>query len=264
VTLTLPVFASLVHEPTPARNKRGTGWRVAFILTTLLPALTYFPFVGIGFEKLKASPTMPQTITNCIVLWAVATAVLSLILSLFTGGRRANFNNAWLKSLGAAVVTIFIAYSIVALVQSAYLVDFRFYLAGLKLMSPAQMKIFAIYIVPLTFFCLVVMRSLHASLAISGASTASQYVTNILAFVGGFSLLIAAVYAILFSAGQLPVPEIALFAIVGIQFIPILAILAIISTFTYRRTNSYVPGAFVSALFVTWYIVASQATEAAI
>ncbi|MGP0058366.1 MAG: alpha/beta hydrolase family protein [Beijerinckiaceae bacterium] len=264
VTLTLPVFASLVHKPTPVRTTRGTGWWVAFILASLLPAITYFPAVGIGYEQLKASPAMPQHITNCIVLWAVATAVLSLILSLFTGGRGANFNTDWLRSLGAAVVTILIGYGVLALVQTAYLVDFRFYLVGLKLMSPVQMKIFAIYIVPLTFFCLVAMRSLHASLGVAGAGAVSQYVTNIIAFIGGFSLLITAVYATLFSTGQLPTADIALFAIIGIQFIPILAILAIISTFAYRRTNSYVPGAFVSALFVTWYIVAGQATQAMI
>jgi pimeloyl-ACP methyl ester carboxylesterase len=264
ITLTLPMFASLVHKPTPTRTKRGAGWWVAFILGSLLPAITYLPSVGFAFTALPATPIMPQNITNCIVLWAVATAVLSLILSLFTGGRGATFNNDWWKSLGAAIVTIFIGYGILALVQGAYLVDFRFYLVGLKLMSPTQMKIFLIYILPLTFFCLVIMRSLHASLGVAGAGAGAQYATNVLAFVGGFSLLIAAIYATLFTTGQLPVADIALFAIVGLQFIPILAILAIISTFAYRRTNSYVPGAFVSALFVTWYIVAGQATQALI
>jgi pimeloyl-ACP methyl ester carboxylesterase len=264
IVLTLPIFASLVHKPTPGRTKRSAGWWVAFILATLLPAIVYFPAVGIAYTNLPASPQMPQHISNCIVLWAVATAVLSLILSLFTGGRGAKFDNDWAKSLAAAGLTVFIGYGILALVQTAYLVDFRFYLVGLKLMSPAQMKIFTIYIVPLTFFCLITMRSLHASLGVEGTSAIGQYVTNILAFTGGFALLIAAVYATLFSTGQLPAADLALFAIVGIQFIPVLAILAIISTFAYRRTNSYVPGAFLSALFVTWYIVAAQATQAAI
>jgi pimeloyl-ACP methyl ester carboxylesterase len=264
VILTLPVFASLVQKPTPARTTRGGGWWVALLLGTLLPALVYFPAVGFGFTNLPAIPTMPQNITNCIVLWAVATAVLSLILSLFTGGRGARFNNDWPKALGAAVATVLLGYGVLALVQTAYLVDFRFFLVGLKLMSPVQMKIFAIYILPLTFFCLVAMRSIHATLSVEGAGRASQYVTNILALTGGFALLIAAIYVTLYATGKLPVAEIALFAIVGIQFIPILAILAIISTFAYRRTNSYVPGAFICALFVTWYIVAGQATQAVI
>ena len=159
---------------------------------------------------------------------------------------------------------MFVGYGALAFIQTAFLVDFRFYLVGVKLMSVEQMKIFAIYILPLTFFCLIAMRSLHASIGIDGDGGVAQYVTNILGLVGGFALMIGAVYATLFLTGHLPSADIALFAIVGIQFVPILTILAIISTFAYRRTNSYVPGAFICALFVTWYIVAGQATQAVI
>jgi pimeloyl-ACP methyl ester carboxylesterase len=262
VALTLPVFASLAHKPRPVRTSRGAGWWVAFILSTLLPAVVYFPAVELGYVQLTASPMLPQHITNCIVLWAVSVAVLSLIVSLFTGGRGATFDNDWLGSLAIAVVVVLVAYGALAFVQAAFLVDFRFYLVGVKLMSADQMKIFAIYILPLTFFCLVAMRSLHASLGVADSSALAQYATNILAVVGGFAAMIGAIYAALFISGHLPSADIALFAIVGIQFIPILTILVIISTFVYRRTNSYVPGAFISALFVTWYIVAGQATQA--
>jgi hypothetical protein len=50
--------------------------------------------------------------------------------------------------------------------------------------------------------------------------------------------------------------------IVAIQFVPLLAMVAIISTFTWRRTGSSLPGALICGLFVTWYIVAGQATQA--
>ena len=262
--LTFPVFAGLAHKPQPARVSRGSGWWVAFILSTLLPAIVYFPAVAAGYANLTASPILPQHITNCIVLWAVATAVISLILSLFTGGRGATFDNDWLRSLLAAIVVVLVGYGALALVQTVFLVDFRFYLVGVKLMSVNQMKIFAIYVLPLTFFCLIAMRSLHATLGVAGASGVAQYATNILGVVGGFAAMIAAIYATLFISGHLPSADIALFAIVGIQFIPVLTILVIISTFAYRRTNSYVPGAFIAALFVTWYIVAGQATQALI
>ena len=259
--LTAPLFAGLAHEPTPARDARGGGWWVAFALATLLPAILYFPAVAVGYSQLTPTPIMPQHIANCIVLWALATAVASLIASLFTG-RGARFDHDWLRALGVAVVAVAAGYGALALIQSAFLVDFRFYLVGLKLMSVEQMKIFAIYILPLTFFCLVAMRSLHASLGVEEAGGFVQYATNILAFVGGFAVMIGLIYAALFGTGHLPNADIALFAIVGIQFVPILTILAIISTFAYRRTNSYLPGAFIAALFVTWYIVAGQATQA--
>ena len=40
----------------------------------------------------------------------------------------------------------------------------------------------------------------------------------------------------------------------------VMAIVALFSTFTYRRTNSTVPGAAIATLFVTWYVVAGTAT----
>jgi hypothetical protein len=51
--------------------------------------------------------------------------------------------------------------------------------------------------------------------------------------------------------------------IIGIQFIPVFATVAIISTFTWRRTGTSLPGALICGLLVTWYIVAGTATQAA-
>jgi hypothetical protein len=38
-----------------------------------------------------------------------------------------------------------------------------------------------------------------------------------------------------------------------------LAVIGIIAAFTYRRTGDYAAGAFICALFITWYIVAGTA-----
>jgi hypothetical protein len=42
---------------------------------------------------------------------------------------------------------------------------------------------------------------------------------------------------------------------------PVLA--AIIATFIWRRTGSSLPGALICGAFVTWYVVADTATQAA-
>lgn len=55
----------------------------------------------------------------------------------------------------------------------------------------------------------------------------------------------------------------ALRTVIAIQFIPLLCLVATVSTFAYRRTGSYLPGAFTCALFVTWNVVAGQATHVA-
>jgi hypothetical protein len=39
----------------------------------------------------------------------------------------------------------------------------------------------------------------------------------------------------------------------------LLAVIGVIAAFTYRRTGDYAPGAFICALFITWYIVAGTA-----
>ena len=52
--LTLPAFASLAHDPGPARVSRSGGWWVAFFLATVLPAILYFPAVGVAYAQLGA------------------------------------------------------------------------------------------------------------------------------------------------------------------------------------------------------------------
>ena len=92
--------------------------------------------------------------------------------------------------------------------------------------------------------------------------------TNILALTFGFIVLLVLQYGTLWLTGKLfnPLPDpgfVPLSTIVAIQFVPLLAIVAVIATFTWRRTGSSLPGALISGLFVTWYIVAGTATQAA-
>jgi hypothetical protein len=68
-------------------------------------------------------------------------------------------------------------------------------------------------------------------------------------------------YATLFSTGLLATPKEPLNVIVAIQFIPLLAIVGLIAAFTYRRTNSYVPGAFICALLISWYVTSGTANH---
>src|SRR5205807_4084659 len=141
-------------------------------------------------------------------------------------------------------------------------IDFRFWVVALKLMGPIHFKYFFVYLVPFAAFFVVALRGLHAGLSVKGDSATKQYLTNVAALALGFLVFLALEYIPLFINGQLLTPSEPLNTIVAIQFLPLLAIIGVIATFTYRRTNSYLPGAFISALFVTWYIVAGQAIQA--
>jgi hypothetical protein len=83
------------------------------------------------------------------------------------------------------------------------------------------------------------------------------YLTNILALTLGFIVLPGLQYGILWLTGMLfnPLPDpsfVPLSTIIAIQFVPLLAIAAMIATFTWRRTRSSLPGALIRGIFVTW------------
>jgi hypothetical protein len=84
----------------------------------------------------------------------------------------------------------------------------------------------------------------------------------------GVVILLVLQYGTLWVSGKLfnPLPHpgfVPLSTIVAIQFVPLLAICAVIATFTWRRTGSSLPGALICGMLVTWYVVAGTATQAA-
>jgi predicted Abi (CAAX) family protease len=111
-------------------------------------------------------------------------------------------------------------------------------------------------------YFVLLMRSVLTALPVQGESVGAQYLFSITALAGGFLAFLLIEYLTLLTSGQLFTPSQPLLTIVAIQFLPLMALVALVATFTYRRTGSYLPGAFICALFVTWYIVAGQATQA--
>jgi hypothetical protein len=131
-------------------------------------------------------------------------------------------------------------------------------------MGPGQLHIFFAYLIPFSVFFLVALRSLHGALGIQAHSAVVQYLVNIVALAGGFVLLLSFQYGALFTTGHVPTffMNDALRTIVAINFVPLMSIVAIMATFTFRRTATYVPGALLSAALVSWYVVVGQATQA--
>jgi sterol desaturase/sphingolipid hydroxylase (fatty acid hydroxylase superfamily) len=146
--------------------------------------------------------------------------------------------------------------------------DFRFWIVALKLMSAKQFLIFLIYLAPITAFFVISLHVLHRNFSTQGASRAALYLTNILALTLGFIVLVGLQYGTLWLSGKLfnPLPDpsfVPLSTIIAITFVPLFTIVGIIATFTWRRTGSSLPGALICGLFVTWYVVAGTATQAA-
>jgi pimeloyl-ACP methyl ester carboxylesterase len=263
--LRLPEIADgTMPEHTAASGRR---WTTAFILSAFVPALTYYPAFALGGTFVKPSALLPQGITNQILVWAIINGLITLALMRFAP-KRASRSGIVLQSAVIAIASVAIGYAALWLADFALKIDFRFWIVALKLMSAKQFLIFLIYLVPFTAFFVIALHVLHRNFSTMAAPRAALYLTNILALTLGFIVLVGGQYAILWLTGKLfnPLPDpgfVPLSTIVAIQFVPLLAICAVISTFTWRRTGSSLPGALICGLFVTWYVVAGTATQAA-
>jgi pimeloyl-ACP methyl ester carboxylesterase len=245
----------------------GGRWIGALLLSAFIPALTYYPAFALGGTFVTPSRFLPQGITNQILVWAVINGLIALALMPFAP-KRARRTGVVVPSILIALATVVVGYAALWLMDLAFKVDFRFWIVALKLMSAKQFLIFLIYLVPFSAFFVVALHVLHRNFSSVGASRGALYLTNILAMVLGFVFLVGAQYLTLWLSGKLfnPLPDpgfVPLSTIVAIQFVPLLAIAAVIATFTWRRTGSSLPGALICGLFVTWYVVAGTATQAA-
>jgi hypothetical protein len=246
---------------------KGGRWLGALLLSAFIPALTYYPAFALGGTFVTPSRFLPQGITNQILVWAVINGLIALALMPFAP-KRAHRAGIIGPSILIALVTVAVGYAALWLSDLIFKIDFRFWIVALKLMSANQFLIFLIYLLPITAFFVIALHVLHRNFSTIGASRGALYLTNILAMTLGFIVLVGAQYLTLWLSGKLfnPIPDpgfVPLSTIVAIQFVPLLAIVAVIATFTWRRTGTSLPGALICGLFVTWYIVAGTATQAA-
>ncbi|WP_375789092.1 hypothetical protein ACE10Z_17895 [Bradyrhizobium sp. Pha-3] len=261
--LRLPAVADGTMPPHEAA--KGRRWTAAFILSALIPALTYYPAFALGGTFATPSAFLPQGITNQILVWAIINGLITLALMWFAP-KRATRAGLVGQSVVIAMASVAVGYAALWLADLAFKIDFRFWIVALKLMSAKQFLIFLIYLIPFTAFFVVALHVLHRNFSTMGAPRGALYLTNILALTLGFIVLLVLQYGTLWLTGKLlnPIPDpgfVPLSTIVAIQFVPLLAIVAVIATFTWRRTGSSLPGALIAGLFVTWYIVAGTATQ---
>jgi pimeloyl-ACP methyl ester carboxylesterase len=263
--LRLPAVADGSVPATSAAS--GSRWTIALVLSAFIPALTYYPAFALGGAFVAPSAFLPQGVTNQILVWAVINGLIALALMPFAP-KRASRSGIIGPSILIALATVIVGYAALWLADLVFKIDFRFWIVALKLMSAKQFLIFLIYLVPITAFFVIALHVLHRNFSTMGAGRGALYLTNILALTLGFIVLLGLQYGILWLTGQLfnPLPDpgfVPLSTIIAIQFVPLLAIAAIIATFTWRRTGSSLPGALICGIFVTWYVVAGTATQAA-
>lgn len=265
--LTLPLFSVLVQSASSAAwPTRTSRWWVLAAISAIIPVATFYPFMGIGAGLISASTWFPQGISNQVMFWAVANAFLLTGLGFIVKSDKVEFAMiSWQHKGGLtllfALVTVLIGYVSLMLADYFFKVDFRFWFVGLKLLSLDQFQTMLMYLLPFTLFFILSLRALHGGLSVAGDSRRNQYVSNASVMAGGFVVFLILQYASLFTGGQLLTPAEPLNTIVMIQFAPLLLMVSVISTCAWRHTGSYVAGALINGLWVSWYIVAGQATQ---
>jgi len=259
----------LLAQPATAGKPapRDRAWWTALLLTALVPALLYFPLLAFANNYIKAQPYLPQGITNQIAFWALINAVLTLALLYFTP-KRTPRSGIIVPSILIAAATVAIGYLSLILADLIFKIDFRFWVVALKLMNGKQALMFLIYLIPFVVFFVIAFSSIRRNIYRPGESAVATYLSCVAALALGFVLLCLVQYGALWIDGKLidlypaTINSVPLNTIIATQFMPLLAILGVIAAFTIRRTGTSLPGALICAFFVTWYIVAGQATQA--
>jgi pimeloyl-ACP methyl ester carboxylesterase len=260
LALGLPWLSGLRRSPEPASAVRGAGGWLALGLTAVLPALTYLPVMKVGALWFP-SALFPQWVHNQLLAWALANTVLAILIALLLRRGRPVFSVDIVRSVLAAVLSVGAVALALALVDRLLHVDFRFWVVGFRPLSADRLPIFLTYLPFWIVHSVIAVRGLCALLAVDGAGRRMTYFTAAAVMGGGFLALAIAEYAALFTTGLLLTPTEPLNVIVALQFIPLLSLVGVIAVFTWRRTNSYLPGALICALFLSWYVTSGTANH---
>jgi pimeloyl-ACP methyl ester carboxylesterase len=258
--LLAPTRGERVSAPVAAARRSPVRWWLAFALSAAIPALSFYPLMGLGFLFMP-SAIFPEWVANQLVVWAVGSTALSLVAYFALRRGRARFTADGIRSAALAIVCVGLGYAALAITDALFKTDFRFWVVGLKPLD-ARHAVYALaYFVPLAGVFIVMARTLIASLVTPGQGVAAQYLALTLAPCLGFAVLLAAQYATLRITGILLSPKEALNTIIAIQFVPVLAFVGLVCAFTWRRTGGYLTGGLICALVVTWYVTAGTATH---
>jgi len=224
---------------------------------------------------LQARFIWPEQITNIIMFWAVTVAAIALILFLLwhyllnkkKGATWADYGAPWVikaraKSLLLAFIIVFFTCLSVAISGWLFNTDFRLWVLAIKPLNVLRFGITLGYIIPFLFYFCVLGLILHGEMRPgkpgSKLGMGKEMIINILLLIVGPILLALIQYIPILAGGELMWPDFNLGGIFLFQVIAIFAIVGIIMTYFYRKTGRIFVGSYISAMFVTWVIVASQ------
>jgi pimeloyl-ACP methyl ester carboxylesterase len=279
-------FRTLVTPIPESKGVKGLGWWVGALIATAIPAVTFFKFQEWGSKWFPVTSFWPQSLTSGFVVWVAFNAIIALVLLALwhfllnkkTGAAAHHYGishssdgfglsvHSVGKSLLLAAICVGSVYVLTVLASVIFHLDFRIWVLALKVMSWSQFVMMLAYIMPFLLFFVANGAVLHGQFRLRASQTESKtawkwFAANFFINAFGLIVLILIQYIPMFVSGHLYWPTQALLGIVAFQFVPVNLVASLISTFFYRKTGTIYAGAFANALWVTWYIVAGQATQ---
>ncbi len=224
------------------------------VLTTMMPALLFFPAFIAVYLAAPGLPWLPQVVTTQVAVWALLCAGVGVALRRFGPAPLDFAVSPWPQALGIAVGTAATGYLALFAIDLLFHTDLRFWVVAVKLPSARQTIISLFYVVPITVAYLITLKSLSGWVD-------RGYRSAITAMAAGFTVLMAAIYGSFFATGTLVTGFDPLTTVIGMQFVPLLLAIAIIAVFTWRRTGSHRAGGLLVGMLVTLYVCAGTATQ---
>ncbi|BBH21760.1 hypothetical protein Back11_31050 [Paenibacillus baekrokdamisoli] len=280
------LFQAAVRPRPDGKGITGSGWIVGALISTAIPAVTFFKFQEWGSKWFPAGSFWGQSITNGFVIWVLFNAVIAAILiglwhfflNRKEGGSTFHYGVSYsaarfeidLRGLWASIVlavsSVGSLYLLTLLIDSWFHLDFRIWVMAFKVMSWDQFVLMLKYTVPFLLFFLANGLLIHGQLRLKEGSSETAtawkwFGANAAINTLGILVLILMQYVTLFSTGELFWKTQALLGIVAFQFVPVNIVISLVSTYFFRKTGTIYAGAIANTLLITWYIVAGQATQ---
>jgi hypothetical protein len=247
--------------------KKDRMFAIGGIVMALAAGLAWF-IAGRHETFVDLSPYFIAPAVNTIAYWAVVSGIIALFITaaLFFFAKRplgANLGSYGLSpdvkaicaGLATAVVTVFLLYILLFVLELIFKVDARVFTIAIRTFT-FEHVIAALRYMPV-FFIFYFLNTI-AIRANAGDRKCGVWIA-ILLNIGGLVLWVAIQYIVLFSSGVAWYPSMALNTILLFALTPCLAIAAVYAHKLYQKTNNIYLPAFLNTIFFTMLVVANTA-----
>jgi pimeloyl-ACP methyl ester carboxylesterase len=267
-------FKPLAEKLPEFKGAKGGVWWVGAILTAAIPAAGVFYFTKIStiqiqglWESRRGSATLGWALI-CGAITVILLLINHYFLKVDRGATGVNYGLTWEgkgidwgkigKSLLLAICILASVYLLLAVIYPWLLVDFRMWNEVLKLVTPPRFVRILKYAPPFALFFIVFGANLHGFLRVKGgsASVVREILTNV---------AIVAPWYYVWWIWVGPAPSYLVNHLVPFDrgsmyaftwaFTPIMAAVAVISTYFYRKTGKVYVGAFTCAILIPWLLL---------